>query len=137
MVKKIIKTNSEWKAELDPEVYEITRNRGTEAPFSGKYYKNKEDGMYHCSNCDAELFSSETKFDSGSGWPSFDDPIIKENVELVEDFSHGMSRTEVICAHCDAHLGHVFKDGPSETTGMRYCINSASLDFKNKIRSKK
>lgn len=129
---KIEKTEKEWKEELDPEVFDITRMRGTEKPFTGKYYKHKESGTYNCSNCGLELFSSDTKFDSGSGWPSFDDPVNKENVELVDDFSHGMSRTEVICSRCGAHLGHVFNDGPSETTGKRYCINSMSLNFEKK-----
>lgn len=130
-MKKIDKENSEWKNDLDPEVYEVTRNRGTEPPFSGKYYKHHGDGSYHCSNCGLELFSSKAKYDSGSGWPSFDDPVAKENVELHDDFSHNMNRTEVVCARCGAHLGHVFNDGPKQTTGKRYCINSLSLDFKD------
>ncbi len=108
----------------------MTRGRGTEAPYSGKYYKHAETGTYRCSNCGLELFSSAAKFDSGSGWPSFDDPVAKEHVQLVEDHSHGMNRTEAICARCGAHLGHVFNDGPRETTGQRFCINSCSLDFK-------
>ncbi|MCB9806158.1 peptide-methionine (R)-S-oxide reductase MsrB [Candidatus Nomurabacteria bacterium] len=127
---KIQKDNRQWKEELDPEVYSVTRERGTEAPFSGKYYKHKESGNYVCSNCGLELFSSKAKYDSGSGWPSFDDPVAKDNVDLVPDYSHGMSRMEVVCAKCDAHLGHVFDDGPQDTTGKRYCINSCSLDFK-------
>lgn len=129
-MKEIKKTKDDWKKELDSTVFEITRNKGTEPAFSNKYYKHKEDGSYHCSNCNMELFSSTTKFDSGSGWPSFDAPVTKENVKLIPDNSHGMNRTEVICAHCEAHLGHVFDDGPYDTTGERYCINSASLNFK-------
>lgn len=128
-MEKIIKSNDEWKKELDAEVYEVTRNKGTEAPFTGKYWNEHTQGMYRCSNCGLELFLSSTKFDSGTGWPSFDDPINKENIELHEDKSHKMSRTEVVCARCGAHLGHVFNDGPKETTGMRYCINSCSLEL--------
>lgn len=127
---KITKTNEEWKKELDPEVYAVTREQGTEAPFTGKYWNEHAKGVYKCSNCGLELFSSDTKFDSGTGWPSFDDPINKEHVKLVEDSSHGMRRTEVVCARCDAHLGHIFDDGPKETTGKRYCMNSCSLDLK-------
>jgi peptide-methionine (R)-S-oxide reductase len=129
MVDKIEKSDREWQEELDQEVFDVTRKRGTEPPHTGKYLKHNEEGMYVCSNCGLELFSSDTKFDSGSGWPSFDDPISKENVELIPDFSHGMNRTEVVCARCNAHLGHVFNDGPRETTGQRYCINSLSLNF--------
>jgi peptide-methionine (R)-S-oxide reductase len=127
---RIQKTNEEWKKELKEDVYKVTREGGTEAPFSGKYNIHKENGMYVCSNCGVKLFSSKNKFDSGSGWPSFDNIADKENVLEVEDNSHGMHRTEVICKNCGAHLGHVFKDGPQETTGLRYCINSLSLDFK-------
>ena len=127
---KIEKTNEEWRGELDSETYRVTREKGTEAPGTGKYYDHKEDGDYTCSNCGSVLFSSEAKFDSGSGWPSFDDPVAKENIKLIQDSSHGMERTEVVCSRCDAHLGHVFVDGPKETTGKRYCINSCSLSFK-------
>lgn len=127
---KIQKTDAEWKEELPGDVYNVTRNRGTEAPGSGKFYEHTEDGTYVCSNCGLELFASDAKFDSGSGWPSFDDPKNREHVELVPDYSHGMNRMEVVCARCGAHLGHVFDDGPKETTGKRYCVNSLSLDFK-------
>jgi len=127
--KKIIKSDEEWRKELTPEQYHITREGGTEAPFTGKYYASKENGMYVCSNCGIPLFSSETKFDSGSGWPSFYKPAKDDNVELREDTSMGMMRTEVVCKRCGAHLGHVFDDGPKETTGKRFCINSASLEL--------
>ncbi len=121
-----------WKSKLTPQQYQILRSKGTEAPFSGKLYDNHDTGMYTCAACDQPLFSSETKFESGSGWPSFDNPVNKENVDLVEDLSLGMKRTEVICKNCGSHLGHVFSDGPKETTGMRYCINSLALNFKPK-----
>lgn len=120
------KTDEEWKQKLDPETYHITREKGTEAPFTGKYVNEHSKGVYKCSNCGLELFSSDTKFDSGTGWPSFDQPMNREHVELIADDSHGMHRTEVTCKRCGAHLGHVFDDGP-ETTGQRYCINSCSL----------
>ncbi|MFA9288695.1 MAG: peptide-methionine (R)-S-oxide reductase MsrB [Weeksellaceae bacterium] len=129
---KIQKTEEEWKKELSPDAYHITREKGTEAPFTGKYYDNHDTGMYHCVACNAVLFSSDTKFDSGSGWPSFWDAASKENVELHDDNSHGMTRTEVICKNCGAHLGHLFPDGPADKTGQRYCINSAALDFKKR-----
>ena len=102
----------------------------TEAPFTGKYWNEKKKGVYVCSNCGLELFSSDTKFDSGSGWPSFDAPVNREHVKLIEDTSHGMVRTEVVCARCGEHLGHVFNDGPKETTGKRFCINSCDIDLK-------
>jgi peptide-methionine (R)-S-oxide reductase len=114
---------------LTPEQMDVVKNGGTEQAFSGKYYDNHEKGMYRCVVCGQELFDSNTKFDSGSGWPSFDRPENKEHVELIQDNSHGMTRTEVRCKRCGAHLGHVFDDGPKETTGKRYCINSCSLDF--------
>jgi peptide-methionine (R)-S-oxide reductase len=120
----------EWKKKLTPEQYEILRNKGTEAPFTGKLLHNKDTGMYTCAACGAELFHSETKFDSGSGWPSFYDPANTENIRLVEDTSQGMHRVEVQCSKCGGHLGHVFNDAHDQPTGMRFCVNSASLDFK-------
>lgn len=118
--------------ELSPELYRIARERGTEAPFSGKYWDAHEKGIYHCAVCGAELFSSETKFDSGTGWPSFTEPANLEHVELREDTDMGMRRTEVICKKCGAHLGHVFDDGPLEKGGKRFCINSACLELEKK-----
>ncbi len=122
-------TNEEWKAKLDPETYHVTREKGTETPFSGKYVNEHSKGVYKCSNCGLELFSSDTKFDSGTGWPSFDSPMNREHIELIEDNSLGMHRTEVACKRCGAHLGHVFNDGPAQTTGQRFCINSCSLNL--------
>lgn len=119
------------KKKLTPEQYNVCFEKGTEPPFSGKYYKTKDDGMYRCIVCDQPLFSSDTKFDSGTGWPSFSDVVNKGNVKVQEDLSHGMVRTEVLCGHCGAHLGHVFDDGPTET-GKRYCINSLALNFEPK-----
>ncbi len=118
-----------WKEQLTPEQYQICRLKGTERPFSGALYNNHEKGMYQCVACGQALFSSDAKFESGSGWPSFDDPVNREHVELHDDRSFFMHRTEVTCKNCGAHLGHVFNDGPRETTGMRYCINSVSLKF--------
>ncbi len=126
---RIVKSNEEWKKILTPEQYEILREKGTEPAFTGKYYKNKETGMYLCAACGAVLFSSTTKYESGSGWPSFYKP--EDNVATDRDVSHGMVRTEVHCAKCGGHLGHVFEDGP-DPTGLRYCINSASLKFQKK-----
>ena len=125
------KSEDEWKKKLKPEQYDVLRQKGTEMPFTGQYVHNKKKGMYYCAGCGAELFSSDTKFDSGTGWPSFSEPKNRENVGLKTDFSHGMMRTEVTCKKCGGHLGHVFNDGPTPT-GKRFCINSCSLDFKEK-----
>lgn len=124
------KSEDEWRDDLDPERYHVLREKGTERAFTGKYWDLKDDGMYHCAACGEPLFSSTTKYDSGSGWPSFDQPLDAQSVTEIVDHSHGMIRTEVVCKKCQSHLGHVFPDGPQDTTGLRYCINSASLDFK-------
>lgn len=130
MTDKIQLTEEEWRERLSPEQYAILRLAGTERAFTGKYEKNKATGVYMCAGCGAPLFASETKYNSGSGWPSYTAPLKGGAVDEHRDVSHGMIRTEVRCAKCDGHLGHVFPDGPQDQGGMRYCINSASLDFK-------
>ena len=128
-MEKVKKTEAEWKAELSPEQYKIVREKGTEAPFTSELNDEKSDGSFKCVACGQPLFNSENKFDSGTGWPSFDAPMGDEAVETEADNSMFMKRTEVLCSRCDAHLGHVFDDGPSETTGKRYCINGCALSF--------
>lgn len=128
-IKKVQKSDQEWRDLLTPEQYAVLRQQGTERPFTGEYVNTKTPGVYRCAGCGNALFSSDTKFESGSGWPSFYDVIEEGNVELREDLSHGMRRIEVVCSRCEGHLGHVFEDGPRDKTGLRYCINSLSLEL--------
>jgi peptide-methionine (R)-S-oxide reductase len=130
MANKVVKSDEQWREELTPEQYEVTRRGGTERAFTGPYVNEKGTGMYKCVGCGTELFSSGTKFDSGTGWPSFTEPANLEHVELRSDNTYGMRRTEVVCKNCDAHLGHVFDDGPRDQGGQRYCINGCALEFK-------
>ena len=132
-MEKIIKTEEQWRQELDPAAYEVLRHQATERPWTGKYVNEKGDGVYRCAGCGNALFNADTKFESGSGWPSFTDPMFGEAVETSTDTSHGMVRTEVTCAQCGGHLGHVFDDGPGDS-GLRYCINSCALDLDRQRR---
>ena len=121
-------SNKDWSSILTPEEYRVMREKGTESPFTGEYYIHNDNGIYRCKGCNEELFSSQSKFDAGCGWPSFDEEIEKGKIKEISDKTHGMVRTEIVCANCDTHLGHVFNDGPTNT-GLRYCVNSISLDF--------
>jgi peptide-methionine (R)-S-oxide reductase len=129
MAPEIQKTEQEWQQELSPEQYETLRRAGTDRAFTGKYWDCHDDGVYRCAGCGAELFSSDTKFESGSGWPSFTEPMVADAVETRVDDSHGMRRTEVVCKRCGGHLGHLFEDGPRDAGGLRFCINSSALDL--------
>ena len=129
MATEISKTDAEWRTELSPEQYHVLREAGTERAFTGRYWDCHDDGIYRCAGCGAELFDAGTKFESGSGWPSFTEPKLADAVELREDNSYGMRRTEAVCRRCGGHLGHVFDDGPRDKGGLRYCINSCSLDL--------
>jgi peptide-methionine (R)-S-oxide reductase len=132
MATDVTKTDEQWREQLTPEQYEVLRRAGTERPFTGTYWDNHDSGTYRCAGCGAELFSSDTKFDSGTGWPSFTEPAVAEAVETREDRTLGMVRTEVVCRRCGGHLGHLFDDGPRDRGGLRYCINSCALDLERR-----